>query len=106
MHFCPTCANMLQLESRDGNMHFVCPTCSYLYRLKAKVSTDVLLSRKEVDDVLGGAEAWKNADQTDASCPRCSHHRAYYQQLQIRSADEPMTTFYKCVDCGFRWRED
>ena len=41
-----------------------------------------------------------------ANCPKCTNRRAYYQQLQIRSADEPMTTFYKCTECGFRWRED
>lgn len=27
-----------------------------------------------------------------ASCDKCNHGRAYYHQLQIRSADEPMTT--------------
>ena len=41
-----------------------------------------------------------------ANCGKCGNDRAYYQQLQIRSADEPMTTFYKCAACGLRWRED
>ena len=27
-----------------------------------------------------------------ASCPKCDHGRAYFYMLQIRSADEPMTT--------------
>lgn len=27
-----------------------------------------------------------------ATCPKCDHERAYFYQLQIRSADEPMTT--------------
>uniref|UniRef100_A0A7S4B280 DNA-directed RNA polymerase subunit n=1 Tax=Chrysotila carterae TaxID=13221 RepID=A0A7S4B280_CHRCT len=106
MHFCPKCANLLQLEDTDGNLHFFCQTCPYMYRLKEKVTSNVYIDRKEVDDVLGGEDAWKNADRTDASCPKCSYHRAYYQQLQIRSADEPMTTFYKCTECGHRWRED
>lgn len=56
---------------------------------------------------MGGAEAWKNVDSTDADCPACSHNRAYFMQMQIRSADEPMTTFYKCCNqtCGHNWRD-
>jgi len=27
-------------------------------------------------------------------------------QIQIRSADEPMTTFYKCTKCSYQWREN
>ncbi|KAG9100615.1 RNA polymerase III C11 subunit [Ceratobasidium sp. 370] len=56
------------------------------------------LQRKEVDDVLGGDAMWKDVDQTDVACPKCDNGRAYFMQLQIRSADEPMTTFYKWVD--------
>ena len=41
-----------------------------------------------------------------ANCGKCGNDRAYYQLLQIRSADEPMTTFFKCTACGLRWRED
>ena len=45
------------------------------------------------------------ASQTDAVCPNCPHRRAYYMQFQTRSADEPMTVFYKCVKCKHRWKE-
>lgn len=63
------------------------------------------LEQKEVDDVLGGPDAWKGVDQTDATCPKCDHNKAYYKQIQIRSADEPMTTFYMCSnsECGYKW---
>jgi hypothetical protein len=52
-------------------------------------------------------EAWENVDSTEAECPKCSHKRAYFMQIQTRSADEPMTTFYKCcnVKCNNQWRE-
>lgn len=106
MHFCPPCGNLLLLESYQGRLRFYCQTCPYIYKLKATVCSEVPLEHKQVDDVLGGAEAWKNADQTDANCPKCTCRRAYFQMLQIRSADEPMTTFYKCVECGHRWKED
>lgn len=61
------------------------------------------LERKEVDDVLGGEGAWDNVDNTAAQCPLedCGGERAYFFQLQIRSADEPMTTFYKVCFCRF-----
>jgi DNA-directed RNA polymerase III subunit RPC11 len=64
------------------------------------------MTRKEVDDVLGGEDAWKHADSTTATCPKCDNDRAYFYQLQIRSADEPMTTFYRCTACTHQWREN
>ena len=41
-----------------------------------------------------------------AICSKCNNNKAFFQQLQIRAADEPMTNFFKCVGCGFRWREE
>jgi len=57
--------------------------------------------------VLGGKAAWENVDSTDAECPTCGHKRAYFMQIQTRSADEPMTTFYKCCnhECNHTWRD-
>lgn len=37
-----------------------------------------------------------------AQCPRegCDGSKAFFYQVQIRSADEPMTTFYKVGSCS------
>eukprot|EP01129_Flabellula_baltica_P005114 TRINITY_DN1826_c0_g1_i1.p1 TRINITY_DN1826_c0_g1~~TRINITY_DN1826_c0_g1_i1.p1 ORF type:complete len:124 (+),score=31.39 TRINITY_DN1826_c0_g1_i1:746-1117(+) len=37
-------------------------------------------------------------------CHKCGSNSTDYYQLQTRSADEPMTTFVNCLDCGKRWR--
>lgn len=36
----------------------------------------------------------------------CDSTKAYYIQIQMRSADEPATVFFKCVKCGHQWRQD
>lgn len=41
-----------------------------------------------------------------ARCPYCEHDVAYFQQIQIRSADEPMTTFYRCANCEKTWSDN
>lgn len=125
-----------------------------------------MMKQKEVEDVLGGADSWKNVDKTEGeldsfgcvlppaqkrqadiqtktlSIPcicgmlittntvnckeeKCDNRSAYFRQVQIRSADEPMTTFYKvlppatvtipaahrtdsiqCTLCAAEWREN
>ena len=42
-----------------------------------------------------------------ATCPKCEHKRAFLMQIQTRSADEPMTTCYKCcnMSCSHQWRD-
>ncbi|KCZ73990.1 hypothetical protein H311_05048, partial [Anncaliia algerae PRA109] len=35
----------------------------------------------------------------------CGETRVSYFQMQTRSADEPMTIFYKCTSCKATWRE-
>tara|TARA_B100000963_G_C22614235_1_gene666484 strand:- start:741 stop:1265 length:525 start_codon:yes stop_codon:yes gene_type:complete len=37
-------------------------------------------------------------------CGRCKKNKTSYYQLQTRSADEPMTTFVQCINCGNRWK--
>ena len=40
----------------------------------------------------------------DFKCSRCKQRKCTYYELQTRSADEPMTVFVTCLNCGKRWR--
>ncbi|KAF5297665.1 hypothetical protein FQA39_LY11996 [Lamprigera yunnana] len=37
-------------------------------------------------------------------CGKCKKRNCTYNQIQTRSADEPMTTFVLCNECGNRWK--
>jgi DNA-directed RNA polymerase III subunit RPC11 len=64
-----------------------------------------IFTPKKVDDMLS-KEDYKNVDQTSVTCPKCEHGKAYFMMIQIRSADEPSTIFYKCCSCEYDWRGD
>lgn len=106
MLFCPTCANLLVISAETGYNKWACNTCAYEFPITKQMTSRTHMKRKEIDDVLGGEDHWKHADYTDtATCDKCEHTRAYFYSLQIRSADEPMTTFFRCANCGHQWRE-
>ena len=37
-------------------------------------------------------------------CSRCQKRECTYYELQTRSADEPMTIFITCLECGKKWK--
>jgi len=114
--FCPSCSNMLIISTiphdhdgtHGGKNRFECRTCPYQMILDRKYYERKNMDLKGAEDVLGGADSWKNVDQAETRCKNetCDSTKAYFRQVQIRSADEPMTTFYKCVKCGTDWREN
>ncbi|KAK5003776.1 hypothetical protein LTR28_009754 [Elasticomyces elasticus] len=107
--FCPICSNLLTItrippahllpaEQRLANANrFECKTCPYQMVLDRRYYERKPMKAKEVEDVLGGKDAWANVDRTEVRCKddRCDSTTAFYRQVQIRSADEPMTTFYR-----------
>ncbi|KAK9777438.1 putative Transcription elongation factor S-II [Seiridium cardinale] len=40
----------------------------------------------------------------ELTCGNCKQKKVSYTQAQTRSADEPMTTFCECMNCGKRWK--
>ncbi|KAJ1658632.1 RNA polymerase III C11 subunit [Dispira simplex] len=94
-------------NAMNGEQHFFqCLSCPYMYPITTVLSERTAMTRKEVDDVLGGAKAWENVDKTEQRCPKCEHPEAYFREVQIRSADEPSTQFFRCCNlaCTFEWR--
>ncbi|KAF8515182.1 transcription elongation factor [Gautieria morchelliformis] len=67
--------------------------------------------RKQADKKISEANFYNSlgseemAAETDAfQCGRCKQRKTRYRQQQTRSADEPMTTFVTCTNCGNKWK--
>ncbi|KAG4066417.1 hypothetical protein HA402_007053 [Bradysia odoriphaga] len=64
------------------------------------------LRDKFVKEAINDAQlATVQGTQTDLlKCGKCRKRNCTYNQIQTRSADEPMTTFVLCNACGHRWK--
>lgn len=104
--FCENCGNRLTISEYSHVYGFKCHSCPYKRIIQERIESAKYSKLKEVDDVLNDANTWKNVDQAETKCPKCEHEKAYFMQMQIRSADEPSTTFYRCVSCSHNWKEN
>jgi DNA-directed RNA polymerase III subunit RPC11 len=75
---CPVCSNRLQIgkvtagtEAEVDRNRFECKTCPYQHIMgkDEKWYERKNFKRKDVEDVIGGREAWTNADQMDGMSP-------------------------------------
>jgi len=74
----------------------------------AEMASDEVKKQREVfikqgidDSALAVAEGTKSEL---IKCGGCGKSNTTYHQAQTRSADEPMTTFVLCNECGKRWK--
>ncbi|CAO3614851.1 unnamed protein product [Cunninghamella blakesleeana] len=63
---------------------------------------DRLLAEEALFKARGAGTAQAETDMF--ICGKCKQRRCTYFQMQTRSADEPMTTFVTCINCGNRWK--
>lgn len=115
MLFCPYCGTLLLLQHEPnlGSAYF-CQTCRFAHPVREVTITTTDLRHLNKAGLDGATEvevnaAWDGKPKT--TVPRCKNEscdskQAYFEQTQIRSADEPPTTFYKCCSCGVVWRLD
>jgi len=62
----------------------------------------LLEAKKQKDENMYAPRLEASTD--NFTCFKCRSKKCTYFQLQTRSADEPMTTFVTCIECGNRWK--
>lgn len=58
---------------------------------RSEKSSPVVVSSEDVSDGI-------------FKCAKCNKRKTTYYSRQLRSADEPMTNFITCLNCGNRWK--
>jgi len=109
LKFCPKCGTLMVPKSKSGKIVMVCRKCGYeeaVDRSNLRM-TAVALTRKQEKKiiVIDKEVATKVLPKTRITCPKCGYHEAYFWTVQTRAADEPATCFFRCVKCGYTWRE-
>jgi DNA-directed RNA polymerase subunit M len=55
--------------------------------------------------VIADKDETENLQYEQIPCPKCGAKKVVSWMQQTRAADEPPTRFYKCMNCGYSWRE-
>ena len=72
-----------------------------IFILQVRAQRDAFVKAGIDDAQLTAVQGTKSAL---FKCGKCGKKNTTYNQLQTRSADEPMTTFVMCNECGNRWK--
>jgi DNA-directed RNA polymerase subunit M len=105
MQFCDDCGSLMHADGAE----MVCSSCGSSQRKdEARAASFVSTDAQTDGDVI---ESSPDADfegkptAEDVVCEECGNGTAWYTIKQTASADEPPTRFFKCTECGHRWRE-
>lgn len=105
MQFCDECGSMM----RAADDQMVCTNCGTAVPKDPDLAEEYTSTdRQSTDDVIETEEGMAfegKPTATDVTCDSCGHTEAWYTIKQTGSADEPPTRFFKCQECGSRWRE-
>ena len=103
MKFCPKC----EVKLKNGDSGLQCPSCDYIEGQKVK-QTKKIIDKEEPDFSLLAFEGNEGEDTNPTiklDCEKCGHDEAVWWMFQTRSADEPTTRFYRCLQCKYTWRD-
>lgn len=113
MEFCPKCRMRMSLINRMGKLLYKCVKCEY--ELEPTRDRTILpsitkrpdeIESKERIAVLGKREQEsRTLPKIKTECPKCGNREAFWWMVQIRSADESPTQFFRCTKCEYTWRE-
>ena len=100
--FCEYCKNLLDVDTKNNTLQFVCMTCQTIY----DSSPDDTLRYEEAKDsnlmifqtIISNARKDPMSIKEKVTCPKCKHGIA----KQVRLGEE-MRLINICEKCGFQW---
>lgn len=110
VEFCPKCSNLLRIISEDGKKLFACK-CGYQMEIEEnieEIEKEIKKKKKALDKnfiIVSNEDKISLHPIVLKICPKCGYKEAEAWQVQTRSADEPSTSFFRCVKCKQTWRE-
>lgn len=117
MQFCDDCGSLMHAAGdgtggdppADGSgAVMVCSSCGARESQDEGRAADFVSTEEQrFDDVIESSEEASlegKPTTQDVTCDACGNGEAWYTLKQTASADEPPTRFFKCTDCGRRWR--
>lgn len=108
--FCSDCGNLL--DTTSGNEKLVCEQCGGVTR---DIATKEVTTKSAPSAFTSALRQKRSAVQTLSSddlqteatiqqaCPECGNPEMKFYTLQLRSADEGATVFYRCDKCGHKF---
>ncbi len=112
VNFCPECSGLLRKKIEENKAFLAC-RCGYKEEIspeaqKKENEKNIKKKKKEFEKkliVVSKKDKITPNLKVIRICPKCSYKEAETWQEQTRSADEPSTTFFRCLKCRYTWRE-
>ncbi len=108
--FCPKCSNLLRKRNVNGKNCLACG-CGYTQDCEEdsnNIESEIQKKKEALEKkviVVSQDDKVSVHPTVLVECPKCKHTEAEAWQEQTRSADEPSTSFFRCVKCRYTWRE-
>lgn len=92
---------MTRYKNKEVSLEDICAMDHYsLFKSKwnERIEHQKLIEKRQI-------EGNKSMATDQFLCKRCHKRECTYYEMQTRSADEPMTIFINCLNCGQNWRQ-
>ena len=114
MEFCAECGSRLVPKKvnsgKQALMMMACTKCEFK---KQELNSKVIVggrifehNPKQLVAVIGKEEQFSVLPTLHIDCPRCGNNTANVWQVQTRGSDESSTQFFRCLRCGYTYREN
>lgn len=113
MEFCSECGSRLvPKKSASGKQELIMLVCTKCHFKKQDQNADPRFNGRVIEHdpkqfvaVIGKAEQLSTLPTLQIACPRCGNNQANVWQVQTRGLDESSTQFFRCIECGYTYRE-